>query len=680
MPRMAGGTLQRFWTEVRRRHVPRVAAYYVAGAWVLAQAASLLLDAFDAAHYTRYVIAALALGLPVALVLAWIFDVTPRGIERTLALKNAADPVTPLPAAPAPEHSIAVLPFANLSGDPANEYFSDGLSEEVRNQLARVPGLRVAARTSSFAFKGRHEDVREIARRLNVATVLEGGVRKHEETVRIDVDLVSASDGFHVWSHTFERRWSDIFRLQNEVAQAVLAAVTARQGVVCAEPCPQTRNVEAYNWYLLGRHHFHRRTRASLQRAAECFEAAIAIDPDYALAHCGAADTSMLLSARYYGAVPVAEAVARARPSALRALELEPMLAETHASIGLIRLCDGQLAAAEVSLLRAIELNPSYLLGHLWLGLVLTAQGRYREAAERNREALRLDPLAPIVNTNAGFDAQRFGDSAEAIARYQTAIDIEPGFAIAYSGLARQAMFRGDFAEALRLVDCAIERAPGRAFFPARKGLLYLQMGDLDAAAHWIDEARSRVAASEFDAELILALQMACGDRSALARIVRDESGAVPERGQAAIALGDLAAARELYEQGEPDARREIDEILNDDWVWRLPHWINRAHLRLEAGDPRARGDLERYLAEARRVAEQGLVNGELRYYSATAHALLGRTDLAFEALEAALQAGWRHAWWARLDWNARGLEQDSRFAAWLARLGPRGASPGSSG
>jgi TolB-like protein/Flp pilus assembly protein TadD len=677
---MAGGTLQRFWTEVRRRHVPRVAAYYVAGAWVLAQAASLLLDAFDAAHYTRYVIAALALGLPVALVLAWIFDVTPRGIQRTLALEEAADPAPPpLPAPPAPEHSIAVLPFANLSGDPANEYFSDGLSEEVRNQLARVPGLRVAARTSSFAFKGRHEDVREIARRLNVATVLEGGVRKHEETVRIDVDLVGASDGFHLWSHTFERRWSDIFRLQNEVAQAVLAAVTARQGVVCAEPCPQTRNVEAYNWYLLGRHHFHKRTRASLQRATECFEAAIDIDPGYALAHCGVADTHMLLSARYYGAVPVAEAVAKARPSAQRALELEPMLAETHASLGLIRLCDGELAAAEVSLLRAIELNPGYLLGHLWLGLVLTAQGRYREATERNREALRLDPLAPIVNTNAGFDAQRFGDSAEAIARYQTAIDIDPGFAVAYSGLSRQATLRGDFVEALRLVDCAIERAPGRAFFPARKGLLLLQMGDLEAATRWVDEAQSRVAGSEFDAELILALRMARGDRSALARIVADEGHTVLQRGQAAIALGDLAVARTLYEQGQPDARREIDEILNDDWVWRLPHWINRAHLRLEAGDPRGRDDLERYLVEAGRVAAQGLVNGEVRYDSATAQALLGRPDLAIAALEAALQSGWRHAWWARLDWNLRGLQQDSRFAAWLARLGAGSESQGSS-
>ena len=153
-----------------------------------------------------------------------MFDITPSGIERT---PDRPEPVDLPPAAP--ESSIAVLPFANLSQDVENEYFSDGLSEEIRNQLARVPGLRVAARTSSFAFKGRHEDVREIGRRLSVATVLEGGVRKQADTVRIDVQLVSAADGYQIWSETFERRLDDIFRLQSEVASAVIAAIGPRK-------------------------------------------------------------------------------------------------------------------------------------------------------------------------------------------------------------------------------------------------------------------------------------------------------------------------------------------------------------------------------------------------------------------------------------------------------------------
>ena len=679
---MAGGSLRRLWTEIRRRHVPRVAAYYVAAAWVLAQAASLLLDAFDAAHSMRYVIAALVAGMPVALALAWVFDITPQGIRRTLALADSgAQAVAEVPVAEPHESSIAVLPFANLSDEAANEYFSDGLSEEVRNQLSRVAGLRVAARTSSFAFKGRHEDVREIGRRLNVATVLDGGVRKQGDTVRIDVQLVNAVDGFALWSQTFERRYADIFRLQNEVAQAVLTAVTERRGeTLQALPCPQTRDVEAYNWYLLGRHHFHKRTRAALQRACECFESAIAIDPDYALAHTGLADAHMLLCARYYGNTPTTEAVARALPYARRALELEPLLAEAHASMGLICLNQGELPEAENRLLRAIELNPGYLLAHLWLGLALTSQGRYVEVAERNREALRLDPLAPIVNTNVGFDAQRFGNIGEATARFKAALDIDPGFSIAYSGLARQAMMRGDATTALQLIAQAVERAPSRWFFPARMALMYLQAGDADAAAAALEQAWSFAPANSFDCELHLAFHMARGNRPELQRIAgaSDGSYSALQRGQACIALGDRVAAREFYERGEPDARREIDEILNDDWVWRLPHWLNRAHLRLEAGDERGRADLELWVARARSVAAQGLVSGEIQYWTAMACGLLGARDAAFEALEAALRAGWRHAWWVALDWNVATLRDDSRFAIWLARL-PPGARPGGS-
>lgn len=677
---MAGNTRQRFWAEVRRRHVPRVAAYYVAGAFALAQAAGLLFEAFDAPHYMRYVFAALAAGLPVALALAWVFDITPQGIRRTLALEEP-DPSTPPVAVPAPVppgNSIAVLPFANLSEEPANEYFSDGLSEEVRNQLSRVAGLRVAARTSSFAFKGRHEDAREIGRRLNVASVLDGGVRKDGDTVRIDVQLVSTADGFQLWSQTFERRFADVFRLQNEVAQSVMTAVAERQGEpLRALPCPQTQNAEAYNWYLLGRHHFHKRTRASLQRACDCFSAAIAIDADYALAHAGLADAHMLLGARYYGNTPMSEAVGLALPHARRALELEPQLAEAHASMGMICLNRCSLPEAENFLLRAIELNPGYVLGHLWLGLALTGQGRYVDAAARNREALRLDPLAPIVITNVGFDAQRFGDSAGAVARFQAALDVDPAFAVAHSGLARQAMMRGDRTEALRLIERAVDLAPGRWFFPARQALMHLQSAEPEAAAQSLAKAWSFAPENAFDCELHLAFHMARGERAELERIARAQTGySDAQRGQACIALGDRAAARELYEQADLDPRREIDEVLNDDWVWRIPHWVNRAHLRLEAGDPRGRADLERFVAESERVSGQGLVSGEIRYWAGTAHGLLGAGDAAFAALEAALEAGWRHAWWVAVDWNVAPLRGDSRFAAWLARLAPGEGRP----
>ena len=177
-----------------------------------------------------------------------------------------------------------MLPFANLSDDAENEYFSDGLSEEIRNQLARVPGLRVAARTSSFSFKGRHEDVREIGRRLNVAVVLEGGVRKHADAVRINLQLVSAIDGFQIWSEQFERKLEDIFRLQDEIAEAVSSGSVRFQARQPGLLPATTQRFDAYNLYLRGRHHFHKRTEAALQRAVGYFKQAIECDANYALA------------------------------------------------------------------------------------------------------------------------------------------------------------------------------------------------------------------------------------------------------------------------------------------------------------------------------------------------------------------------------------------------------------
>lgn len=662
---------KRFWDELMRRRVVRVAIIYLGGAFVLGQVAQLVLEAFDIGHYMRFVVGGLVLGLPIALVLSWVFDITPAGIQRTPAALPPAAPVA-AQSPPAPERSIAVLPFANLSQEPENEYFSDGLSEEIRNQLAKVKGLRVAARTSSFAFKGRAEDVREIGRRLNVAAVLEGGVRKQADTVRIDVQLVSATDGYQIWSENFERRLDDIFRLQTEIATAVIEAVSPRDEPRDRAPStPTTRTFEAYNLYLLGRHHFHKRTPAALARAVEYFEQSIQRDSDYALAYCGLADAYTLLSTGYYGNLPVVQSVAHALPAAQRALELAPDLAEAHASLGLIRENEGNLAAAEQSLGRALELNPGYTMAHVWMGLVLNAQGRYREAAARNREAFRLDPLSPIINTNAGYDALRFGDLTEATARFSAAIEIDPQFPVPYSGMSRLNARRGDIAEAQRWLDRAIERAPDRAFYFARKGLLLLQQGDRESAAASIDTACERSPGNDYDSDLVIALFMVSDDRDALRHVV-DGSGArtfgPAQQAQAQLALGDHAAAAELYARCITDVRREIGDLVNDDWIWRLPHVVNRAHLRVRAGDARGAAELEELLAALADLESQGIVNMDALYWAAAAHAVLGRRERALAQLEDAVERGWRHAWWARHDWNLQSLAGDAHYRELLAR------------
>ncbi len=660
---MANLNPRKLWAELTRRRVVRAALYYIAAAWVLAQALDLLLDAFEASRYMRFVVAGLVLGLPVATVLAWMFDLTPAGLERTASV--------PAVAADLPEDSIAVLPFANLSNDPENEYFSDGLAEEIRNQLARVQGLRVAARSSSFAFKGRHEDVREVGRRLNVASVLEGGVRRQAGTVRIDVQLVSAVDGYQVWAQTFERQIDDIFKLQTEVAYAVIAAVKPH-AAAAGRPAPEptTQSFEAYNLYLLGRHYFHKRTEAALRRAMDCFRQAIDLDPGYALAYSGLADAYTLASTGYYGEVPREESIANALPAAMKALELAPALAEAHASLGLIRHNQGDYALGEIALERAIELNPNYTMAHVWHGLVLTSQGRYREAAAHMRDAFRLDPLSPIINANVGFDALRFGDAAEAEARFAAAIEIDPAFQVPYSGMARLHAARGAPEEALGWIDQAVARAPTRTFYLARRALILAQLGRIDEAIAAIEAACCNPNGNRFEADLVAGLRVVTGNRAAIEAIANNEcpAWAPAQRAQALLALGDRPAALQAYDANSPDPRGEVNDLIADEWVWRLPHVVNHAHLRLAAGDARGRDTVRALMTRADEVSAEGIVSVDVLYWVASAHAVLGESEQALDRLEEAVTRGWRHAWWARHDWNWADFADDSRFRDLLAR------------
>ena len=644
--------IRRFWDELRRRHVVRVVIYYALFAWVVIQVADVLLETFGLSHFMRFLVAGAVAAFPVALALSWMFDVTPAGVERTQPLP---EPVN------APAGSLAVLPFHNLSEDNDNEYFSDGLSEEIRNQLAASPGLKVAARTSSFAFKGRHEDAREIGRRLNVAAILEGGVRKQAGFVRISLQLVSTADGYQVWSEHYERQLEDIFRLQREIATAVTQVVTPLSAATApAATTAATHNFEAFNLYLRGRHYFHKRTDAALHRAVQHFQQAIQLDPGYALAHSGLSDAHILLSSRYYGNQPSEDTVASALPAARRALELEPTLAEAHASLGLVYENKGELEAAGTSLRRALQLNPAYSMALVWYGLVLVQQGRFEEAAQRDQEALRLDPLSPIINVNVGFDALRRGDTQQAQSSFATAVEIDPDFPVSHYGLARAHALARQFDAALREIDEAIRCAPGRAYYFAHKSLILLQAGEIEAAARAVEEACCFSPDNPLDADLVIAHLMARNDREQLSRIARgksERSFSAGPRAQAQIFLGEYDAARELYETVALDREAEVRSLVTDDWVWRLPHIINSAHLRLLVRDNRGREELEQLLAALQGIAEQGVISPRARYWAATANALLGRQGPASDLLAEARAAGWSHEWWERLDWNARSLQ-----------------------
>ncbi|MGH7587520.1 MAG: adenylate/guanylate cyclase domain-containing protein [Gemmatimonadota bacterium] len=301
----------------------------------------------------------------------------------------------PVDVPPATERSIAVLPFTNLSSDPENEYFSDGITEEILNALVKVSDLKVASRTSAFAFKGHQGDVREIAEKLGVATVLEGSVRKADVRVRITAQLIGARDGYHLWSETYDRKLEDIFAIQDDIARAIVTALRATLAVDEGEKLvtPTTDNLDAYTLYLKGRFSFNKNTETELRRSLELYHQALERSPGYAEAWAGIADTWMNLADDY---VPPKEAYAAAKQAAAKALDLDSELAEAHTALGKVfGWYDWDFPRGELALRRAVATNPNYADAHWGLGSLLPTVGRLKEALQEMRTAQMLDPLSP---------------------------------------------------------------------------------------------------------------------------------------------------------------------------------------------------------------------------------------------------------------------------------------------
>ncbi len=287
--------------------------------------------------------------------------------------------------------SVAVLPFANMSSDPEFEYFTDGMAEEIINALSKVQGLRVASRTSSFAFKGKNEDIGEIGRKLKVSTVLEGGVRKMGNRLRITCELVNVADGYHLWSERYDREIEDVFAIQDDISQAIVKAlrVILTEGEKKAiENKPRT-NIQAYDYYLRGRQFIHQLRRRSLEYARQMFNKAIELDPDYALAYTGVADSSSLLYT-YFDARDFN--LRQADKASKKALELEPELAEAHVSRGIVASLTHHFEEAEGSFTKAMKLEPKMFEAAYWYGMGLMSEGRFEDAIKMFERASSLRP------------------------------------------------------------------------------------------------------------------------------------------------------------------------------------------------------------------------------------------------------------------------------------------------
>jgi serine/threonine protein kinase/tetratricopeptide (TPR) repeat protein len=333
-----------------------------------------------------------------------------------------------------PSPSIAVLPFVNLSADPEQEYFCDGMAEEIIDALTHVEGLRVVARTSAFSFKGKHEDIREIGKKLSVGSLLEGSVRKVGKRVRISAQLINVADGYHLWSEKFDRDLADVFAIQDEISLAIVDKLKVKLlGDEKAKMLKRyTQSLEAYDLYLKGRYYWNRRTPEALRKAMGHFEQVIGKDPDYALAYAGLADCySMLAQVR---ALPPKEAFPKAKALASKALELDEALAEAHTSLAFVLSCfDWDWAGAEREFRRAIELNPNYATAHQWfaVGLLVNLR-RTSEATEEIHKALELDPLSLIINTAAGNVYLYAGREDKALEQAEKVLDMDSTFGFAH--------------------------------------------------------------------------------------------------------------------------------------------------------------------------------------------------------------------------------------------------------
>ena len=430
-----------------------------------------------------------------------------------------------LPPVAGPEsRAIAVLPFVNASADPDNEYFSDGMTDELITALTKVEGLRVASRTSVFALKHVREDVRSLGARLDVSAILEGTVRKAGNRLRITVQLTNVADGRTLWSERYDREMADVFAIQDEIAGTIVRTLRSTLLGDLGDPTPvrYTRNVRAYSLYLKGRYWWNRRTQADIAEGIRYFEQAIAEDPDYALAYSGLAD-SYALDLDYRGA-PVAEGMERAKSEARRAIQLDDSLAEAHTSLGWVTfIYDWDWVTAEREFRRAIELNPRYSTARQWYAWNLLAMGRFDEALSEGRVAVDLDPASVSIRRSLGWlqyycrqhDAalenlrraltmdptaeethrllglvyMQTGKYDDAAAAFRESIANSSNAVLAFAGLGHVAALRGRPDEARAVLDELQKRARTQYVSPVAMVGLQARLGENDAAFEELDRA-----------------------------------------------------------------------------------------------------------------------------------------------------------------------------------------------
>jgi len=468
-----------FFAELKRRNVFRVGAAYAVTAWLILQFTEILMEFLELPGWVgKSILVLLGVGFVLALILAWAFELTPEGVKKEsevdrsqsvtaktgrkldraimalLALglmyfiwesrfrtgqeaprgvveavqESTAFPPTPVPSSSIQPNSIAVLPFVNMSGDADNEFFSDGVSEEILNVLARIPELKVAARTSAFAFKGTNSNIGDIASELKVANVLEGSVRKSGNQVRVTAQLIKADDGFHLWSATYDRQLDNIFAIQDEIARAIAENLKVAMKLEAGKSgnLTGTTSLEAYEHYLQGMAKWHLRTPDNLFSAVEDFDQAIRIDPQFARAYAGAALAWAVIPG--YVSFDAEEAADKTVEYANHALQLDPNLAEAMTALAWTAGSRMNIDEAKAYFEHSIELNPSFATSYQWYGRLLADAGDIPGSLAMYQRAWDLDPRSRIIGANYALQLVRAGLSDQAWKANAAVMDFAPEF------------------------------------------------------------------------------------------------------------------------------------------------------------------------------------------------------------------------------------------------------------
>jgi len=555
--------------ELKRRNVYKVAVAYAIVGWILIQIATSTFPVLDIPQWAiKLVIALVLLGFPIALILAWAFELTPDGIKRTeevalhksirqrtgrklvgiivalvviaaglwafqflgmkstRVIRGTVRAPSRASASPAiPDKSIAVLPFDNLSRDPENAYFSEGIQDEILTRLAKIAELKVTSRTSTQRFKSSPDDVPQIAQQLGVANILEGSVQKAGNQVRVNVQLIDATRDVHLWAEIFDRDIADIFKVESDISESIANALRARltgseKEAITKAP---TASVEAHESYIKGRFFWNKRTGSDLQTAIDYFNQAIEEDPNYALAYAGLADCYSRFSFDV-GSLSPKESMPKAKAAAVKAIELDDTLAAAHTSLAFVMMnYDWDWAGAGKEFKRAIELNSNYDVAHHWYSHYLTALGRTQESLVESKRALELDQLGLNINAHLGWHYLYGRQYDLAIKHFRKTLEMDPNYGLThwYLGLCyeQKAMYpeaaaelgkaeellkgnmilHGDLGhlyavsgkrnEAQKILDELQKSSKQQYDWPYQIALIYVGLGEKDRALEWLQKA-----------------------------------------------------------------------------------------------------------------------------------------------------------------------------------------------